>query len=258
MSEPGRTWRRNAVYLLVFWVALLALSLSVLSSVITPFLRTLQTQDVVSTSWAGYAVGSNLLLRQPAVVAVNGSWTVPAVNVSEDNRYSSAWIGIGGQSDHTLIQVGTEHDSLNGQAKYSAWYEMLPDNSIAIPEVAVSSGDRITASVSLVDTEENEWLVEIHNLSNGQGFSQIFTYNSSMLSAEWVVERPMVNNQTTTLTDFGSVTFTNATAQLRSKVGTISSFPNYAIVMSTAQNVKLTQVSPLSKDGSSFNVTYIG
>jgi hypothetical protein len=208
--------------------------------------------------WAGYAVASDSLVQQPVVVGLNGSWTVPAVNISADDRYSAAWIGIGGQFDETLIQVGTEHDSIDGQARYTVWYEMLPANSVPIPEVTISPGDNITASISLVDSDANEWLIKIDNLSNGQGFGQNFRYNSTRLSAEWIVERPLVNDQVTTLTDFGSITFTEAAAQVGDKVGSISGFPNYEIVMSNRQNVQLVTVSQLSSDGSSFIVSTVG
>jgi hypothetical protein len=243
------------VFLVVLWVILFLASLTVLSSVITPFLKSLQTQNVISFDWAGYAVASNPLAPQPIVVGVSGSWTVPRVAASTGDTYSAAWIGIGGQTDETLIQCGTEHDFTKGQERYSAWYEMLPANAINIPSITVSPGDKFTASITLANNT-NEWILEITNLSNGQGFKQNFIYNSSKLSAEWVVERPTVNNQVSELANFGSVTFTEAKAQLGTTVGTIRSFPNYEIVMENRENVPLASISGLSLDGSSFTVTY--
>ncbi|MFB3889596.1 MAG: G1 family glutamic endopeptidase [Candidatus Bathyarchaeia archaeon] len=256
MSQKRKNWKINIVFIFALWLILLFSSLTVLSAAVTPFLRNLQTQSVVSLDWAGYAAASSLIIQQPIVVGVNGSWTVPTVSVSTFDAYSAAWVGIGGQFDATLIQVGTEHDSLNGQESYSVWYEMLPDESVTIENVSIKPGDRIAAAISLLDSDANSWLIEIDNLSNGQSFHQTFIYNSTRLSAEWVVERPTVNNEITTLADFGNVIFTEASAQVGTTTGTIKSFPNYEIVMNNRQNTQLVEISTLSADGTSFSVTY--
>jgi hypothetical protein len=249
--------RTNLIFLVVLWVVLLVLSLTVLSSVIRPFLRTLQTQSVVSLDWSGYAVASSLIGQQPVVVGVNGSWVVPHVTVSAEDKFSAVWIGIGGQLDKTLIQCGSEHDSINGATQYMLWYEMLPDNSITIPEITVSPGDVINASINLVSGTSNEWLIEISDVTKGQSFRQTFAYNSSQLTAEWVVERPTVNSQVSSLADFGSVKFTGAHATLGSTVGTIRDFSNYEIVMQDLQNNQLVSVSRVSDDGMSFTVNFV-
>jgi len=190
------------------------------------------------------------------VNAVNASWIVPNVVVSGADAYSAAWIGIGGQSEKTLIQVGTEHDSIRGQAAYSAWYEMLPNNSITIRDMAISPGDFMTASIAKVNSATNDWRIQIADTTTGQIFNQVFAYNSSQLSAEWIVERPTVNNRLETLADFGSVTFTDAHVQLGSTTGTISTFAYYAVTMNDLQNAQLAAPSPLTSDGSSFTVTF--
>jgi len=59
---------------------------------------------------------------------------------------------------------------------------MLPEYSITIPEVTVRPGDKIVAAINLLDSDQNVWLIEIKNLSNGQGWSRSFVYNSSRLS----------------------------------------------------------------------------
>ena len=256
MTHHRRSWKTNAIFLIAFWLILLIASLTILSSVVTPFLRTLQTESLISLDWGGYGVSSNVLFPQAVVSSVSGSWTVPSVAITRSDTFSAAWIGIGGQTDSTLIQVGTEHDSLGGQAVYSLWYEMLPADSIAIPNINVSPGDEINASISLLSSSTNTWQITIQDVTTGQGFSQNFAYNSTRLTAEWIVERPTVNNQLSVLANFGSVTFTNANAKLSGTTGTISTFPNYEILMENRQNTQLVTVSNLSKDGSSFTVGY--
>jgi len=266
-SKPAKTpknacpinkcWQRPTV-LIAAWVVLLVSSLSIASFAVTPFLRVLQNQRTLSLGWSGYVVISDPLLERPSVVGINGSWTVPTIAPSASSVYSSTWIGIGGHTDDTLIQCGTEHDSSGGKTIYSAWYELLPDYSITIPEIKVNAGDNITAAINLVDSAQNLWLVEITNLSNKQTWTQTFTYNSSRLSAEWVVERPQLNNQLTTLANFGTVTFTGISARMAGTQGTLTTFPTNEVTMTNQKNTELTTISELSSDGSSFTVQYKG
>jgi hypothetical protein len=251
-----RRLRTNMVILIALWLILLIASLTVLSSVITPFLRSLRSTNISSLSWAGYVVSSDLLIRQPVMYSVSASWTVPTVTVSEVNAFSAVWIGIGGQSEGTLIQVGTEHDSINGQAFYSMWYEMLPDNSKPITNMTIFPGDVITASVSKDNSAGDAWRIQIADTTTGQSFNQVFAYNSSQLTAEWIVERPTVNDRLAVLTDFGSVTFTNAQAQLGGTSGSISAFASYAVAMGNTQGNYLASISPLNAAGTGFTVTY--
>ncbi len=261
MQKIRKKWITNPIVLVAIWLALLLASLTVLSSVVTPFLRNIQTQTLVSLDWAGYAVASNNLFPQPLVTGVNGSWTVPAVTPTAVDTFSAAWIGIGGQSDTTLIQTGSEHDSINGQAVYSLWYEILPASSITISSIQINPGDLISASITLVDAKTNSWLVEIDDVTTGgcftqNCFGQTMDYNSSKLTAEWIIERPTVNNQISNLANFSTVTFSQLSAQVGSKVGTVSDFSNYQVIMQDRQNNLLVAVSPLNRAGNSFSVTY--
>jgi hypothetical protein len=146
---------------------------------------------------------------------------------------------------------------LNGQRTYSAWYELLPYDAVTIDSLSISPGDKITASISLLDSTTNTWSIEIHDVIDGQSFQKNLIYDSSMLSAEWIVERPTVNNRIGTLADFGQVTFTDCTATIGNTVGTISSFPSVQVVMYNRQNIELVSVSPFTPDGSSFTVNYL-
>jgi hypothetical protein len=256
VERPRRSWKTNAIVLMVLWIVLLIGSVTILSAVVTPFLKTLQTQSLISLDWSGYGVSSNVLFPQPMVSSVRASWIVPRVTVSAFNTYSSAWVGIGGQAnlDPTLIQVGSEHNSIDGKPSYNLWYEMVPEYAIKIQNVTVSSGDKIFAEITLLDENTGTWLIVIKDETTGQGFSQNFVYNSSRLTAEWILERPTVNNQISTLANFGSITFSDAKAQFAATAGAISAFPNYRIILQTRENIDLVTISDLSKDGTSFTV----
>lgn len=236
---------------------LFAVSLSLLEVLLTTFLNTSQVSSVESLDWAGYTITGAASNPQQEVTAVTASWTVPAVADSTGDTFSAAWIGIGGFVDKTLIQTGTEHDSINGQAMYSVWYEMLPDDSVNIDAINVSPGDVISASILLLDSGTNEWTIQISDVTNGQGFSQNFIYNSNRLSAEWIVERPTVNNRISALADFGSITFTSMSVTVNQNDGAISNFPYSQVVMNNQQSVVLASVSSISSNGSSFTVNYL-
>ncbi|MFB3889546.1 MAG: G1 family glutamic endopeptidase [Candidatus Bathyarchaeia archaeon] len=220
---------------------------------------------VVSTAlnWAGYLVASDLVNPQPIVTGVSASWTVPTVVPTLSDAFSAVWIGIGGEFDRSLIQCGTDADSVGGQAVYSAWYELLPQYSITIDSMVISPGDQIQASITLSNANANQWVISLSDLTTRQSFQNTFTYGASMLSAEWIVERPNVNNVLSPLANFGTMTFTNCRATVNSTTGTIGSFQTNQIIMHALirpgnEFIPLVSVSNPSADGSSFTVSYIG
>jgi hypothetical protein len=221
------------------------------------FLGANLAQNLTSTDWAGYVVASDLINPQPLLRYVSASWTVPETEVSPRSTYSAVWIGIGGQRDDTLIQIGTEQDSAGGHAAYSAWYEMLPSDSVTIAAIKVSAGDRISASINLTDATTNQWELRITDVTKGQGFDETFSYDSYRLTAEWIVERPTVRNVISTLANFGTLTFNNLTAATDSQSGKPTAFSFSRITMYDRQNNQLVTVSSLSPDGSSFTMTYL-
>lgn len=258
LHRTQRGWRTSSVFLAFLWIIMLIVSLVLVASFLSAFFTHTLVQRLTSLDWAGYVVASDLVNPEPVIAGVSGSWIVPRVDVSPDDEFSVAWIGIGGQFDSTVIQTGTEQDSVNGNDTYSAWYELLPDESVTITALEVSPGDKITASISLVDSATNKWSIEIVDVTKGQRFQQNFLYNASRLSAEWIVERPTLSNGIiTTLANFGNVTFTDSRTSLNTAVGTISSFPSTQVIMQNRQNRQLVTVSSLTSDGSSFTVNYL-
>jgi len=241
MAQPQerKDWRKRAVVLTLVWILLFTASMYLLDLLHTTFENNPQGQGMLSRTWAGYVVDSDLEKPHEQVVNVNASWTVPRVSVYSTDTFSSAWIGIGGRFDKTLIQTGTEHDAVDGNEFYAAWYELLPDQAIRIPDMSISPGDLITASITLVNSDTDEWS------------------NSSRLSAEWIVESPTVEAQVSPLANFGTVTFTDAHVKIGANVGAIGSFSYSQVIMTNDLSVQLTAVSPLSAEGSSFNVTYL-
>jgi hypothetical protein len=218
-----------------------------------------QTDNLQSfrvSQWSGYIVASDIQNRSPVVSSVSASWTVPEVKPSENNTFSGVWVGIGGYGEETLIQTGTEQEYINGKLVYYAWYELLPDYLVRIPRLHVQPDDTITASISLINENASTWSIEISDVTRGEQFKKVVVYNSSRLSAEWIVERPKVNGTISTLADFGNVTFTECEATVDGITGAIGNF-SYAQLVMHDEDSSLVSVSPLNDDGSGFTVSYL-
>ncbi len=222
----------------------------------TPVLTIYPSQRLTSSDWSGYTVSTDLLSPQVAVTSVSGSWVIPEVAASAGNSYSAAWIGVGGQYDGALIQTGTVHSWVNGAANYMAWYELLPQNSVQL-SMTISPGDVMRASITLQDAASQTWVIEITDTSNGQTFKQSFSYNTTRLSAEWIVERPIVYNRSSTFASFGRITFKDCSAILSGRTGSITDFPHSTFSLIGRMNNYLDAVSDTSNGGSSFTVDFI-
>jgi hypothetical protein len=218
------------------------------------------------TNWAGYIATSDLQNPQATVTSVSASWTVPAVTISSQDTFSAVWIGIGGFFDKTLIQTGTEQDSIQGFSEYSAWLELLPQNSITIDNITISPGDQIKASIQLVDANTDQWSISLEDLTENQQYTGSFFYASSQLSAEWIVERPELTTRRsrgtlTSLADVGTVEFASCSTTVGGEIGTIGAFPAVQSIMyETVQpltgsgSTQLAAVSDLTDNGSGFIV----
>jgi Peptidase A4 family len=250
--------RRHVATWIMLWVLMLSVSFGLISVFVLHFLGGSVTQNLSSLDWAGYIIDSDSANPKPVVTSISGSWIVPEITPSQQNAFSATWIGIGGQSDQTLIQTGTEQDSIDGQPIYSAWYEALPDYSINISEINISAGDKITASISLTDSATNIWLVSIEDDSTGQRFEKTIFYESSRLSAEWIVERPTVDNVIGSLAQFNIITFTNLKATVDGVTAPVNNFPFSRVIMINRQNNQLASVSAFSAKTSSFSVSFQG
>lgn len=256
-SPPQKINSRTGVYLILL-IILLAAGAAVWFlrfNTGTPVLTFYPSQQLVSADWAGYTVSSDLASPQPVVTAVRGSWTVPEVSASAES-YSAAWVGIGGQYDETLIQTGTEHSWVDGQARYLAWYELLPADAVYL-NMSITPGDAMTASVTLQDSASDTWLIEIRNLSNNQVYQRSFLYNSTRLSAEWIVERPTINRVQFPLADFDSLTFTECSATVRGRTGGITSFPHSLVYLRGRMANDLVGISNVSADGISYTISFV-
>ncbi|MGA2621259.1 MAG: G1 family glutamic endopeptidase [Thermoguttaceae bacterium] len=219
-----------------------------------------------SSNWSGYAAETNLNgAASGSVTAVNGTWKVPTAtaNGSTSTAYSSVWVGIDGYSSSSVEQIGTDSDIVNGQAQYYVWYEMYPSASENVTGMTISAGDTINASVTYLTSgaHAGQFQLTITDASKTNDTFTIYQTASSAArsSAEWVVEAPSSTSGVLPLANFGSVTFTNATATINGKTGPIdsSTWQNASINMASGSTVEAS-TSGLTDSGaaSSFTVAH--
>ncbi|MDX6685823.1 MAG: hypothetical protein QOF26_1465 [Baekduia sp.] len=140
-----------------------------------------------SSNWAGYVVArSQVTFRH-----VSATWVQPAVTCTAGRAtYSATWVGLGGNSaaSPALEQIGTEADcSAGGTARYSTWYELVPDVSHSA-KLTLHAGDTVHASVAVAS---HVVTLKLSNLTRGTSATK--TLHASTVdvgSAEWIVEAP--------------------------------------------------------------------
>ncbi len=180
-----------------------------------------------SGNWSGYAATGGTFS------AVTGDWTVPTVTcLPSTTTYSSQWIGIDGYESGTVEQDGIEAGCLSGTPHYNAWYEMYGDEAVndgfEVPlsgsSYPVSPGDAMSASVSITGST---WTLSIADTTASWSYSIEIASPSpapARSSAEWIVERPEIDSSLSALSDFGSESFTGASATDGAASGAISAF----------------------------------
>ncbi|KUJ19065.1 uncharacterized protein LY89DRAFT_571522, partial [Mollisia scopiformis] len=165
---------------------------------------------VESTNWAGAAISTS------GVTEVTGTFTVPKPSVpsggSSSTEYcGAAWVGIDGYSDDDLIQTGVLWCIQNGEYLYEAWYEYLPASLVEYSGITVTSGSVVTVTATKTGTNSGTTKLT----SGGTTVTHTFTNQGSSLpgtSAEWIVEDFESNGSLVPFANFGTVTFTGASA----------------------------------------------
>jgi hypothetical protein len=193
-------------------------------------------QPAASQNWSGYVANTATGKR---FSSVNGSWVAPAVTCTGGSSYSAFWVGLGGSDSspgsavssaygsapgspsgsgqsQALEQAGTEADCTgSGQAKYFAWYELVPAAPVKLG-LTIKPGDHITTRVSVSGSTVT---INLSDATSGQSVNKTLTMsNPDTSSAEWIAEAPSSCSQGATncspmpLANFGNVKFSNATA----------------------------------------------
>jgi hypothetical protein len=225
-----------------------------------------------TVNWSGYAAAA---ATEPAPSTdsplafsdVTGSWTQPKARCLKGRSDAAAfWVGIGGfnEDSSTLQQLGTTAQcSSRGVATYFVWWEIVPTPEVRVP-MKVRAGDRVTAAVLVNGSKVT---MSIKNATRRTRFSTTVTISQRLdvSSAEWIAEAPSVCTrdgvcEVVPLTNFGSVTFSNAAATANQVSGTINhpAWLANPLQLVTDPSAGSAGASPgaLSANGRSFRVSW--
>ncbi len=185
---------------------------------------------------------------------MTGTWTVPQPDTNSGALGAdAAWVGIGGENSRDLIQAGTEETVLSsGRVRYDAWIEMLPQYSHPVP-LAVHPGDSVT--VSIAQQPDSSWKISFKNNTTGGAYDRTVQYSSSLSSAEWIEEAPSGRGGILPLDNFGSVSFSGASAAKDGQTVNLSQAGAQPITMINRNDQPLVSPSGVSADGSGFTLT---
>jgi hypothetical protein len=227
-----------------------------------------------SPVWSGLVVYQDARLFAAAPLLpyfiVSGAWYVPSVTGEPDIQDDSAfWVGMDGWDGpgaNDVLQGGTEQQAftfvfLGTQftiTNYYAWGEFFPFSEQLISNFPVSPGDYIVGQVIGIEPG-------LDSGSTGPGgtfFIQNFTAGTTALvhlfppkgtnfhgnTAEWIMERPLVNNSVTDLSNYAAASMFTAYASRAdfSVVNAAGNSESLNVTMVNANKTPLSEVLPLN------------
>ena len=186
----------------------------------------------VSTPASSYNWSGIVLEGAPGTYDwVSGEWHVPYVRGEDSKKaYSGMWIGLDGEPPSggdpgttDLVQCGTGQDAITFEtdssniniSTYYAWTQFIPQQQTAhqITNFKVNPGDHIWAQLYIADAGKMPSLsgyfgqMLMMNMTTSE-FTWVYTPVGSTRvigrAAEWIMERPKVNEQLTDLANYGS------------------------------------------------------
>jgi hypothetical protein len=226
-------------------VIAIAAALSATAGGATPSMRHGRNQRITnstSTNWSGYAVTGSRFTQ------VSATWKQPQATCS-GTAYSSFWVGLDGDTSSTVEQTGTDADCSGSTPQYYAWYEMYPKFPVNFGDT-VAPGDTMNASVTT--DGRGSFTLTISDTTLGWTHTVKAKLRSAKLaSAEVIAEAPSSSGGVLPLANFGTVGFTNATAN---NTTLTSSTPHIdPITMQSGSTVK---AQPSSISNGAFSVAW--
>lgn len=168
---------------------------------------------ITGSPWAGWTIYNDY--GNPNLYSVNnitGSWIVENVITTNATTYGAQWIGIGGEHDKALIQIGTTSNYCVGLVNFpycknatNAFWEIVANNSWPpsppIPiRRSIKPGDKIKASITLINGSSYPaslycynhspcWRLYLNDTSGGElPFINYTYFPTNTASADWIQE----------------------------------------------------------------------
>ncbi|GJE98819.1 peptidase A4 family-domain-containing protein [Phanerochaete sordida] len=203
-----------------------------------------------SSNWAGAVYNS----AAGTYKSVTASFVVPTPKSSGSggSQAASAWVGIDGDScGNAILQTGVDFNVDGGSVSFDAWYEWYPDYAYDFSGISFEAGDSVTLTVTASSTTKGTAVIT--NNSNGQSVSKSISSSSALCEqdAEWIVEDFEEGNSLVPFANFGTVSFTGASAKTAS--GSVG--PGSANIIDIQQNGKT--LTSVSTSNSGVTVKYI-
>ncbi|PYH47115.1 A4/G1 family peptidase [Aspergillus saccharolyticus JOP 1030-1] len=206
-----------------------------------------------SSNWAG------AVLVGTGYTAVTAEFTVPTPSVpsggsSREQYCASAWVGIDGDTcDTAILQTGVDFCIEGSTVSYDAWYEWYPDYAYDFSGISISAGDVIKVTVDA--TSKTAGTATVENVTKGTTVTHTFSGGVDgdlcEYNAEWIVEDFEEDDSLVPFADFGTVTFSSASAtKSGSSVG-----PSGATIIDIEQNNEV--LTSVSTSSSEVVVTYV-
>jgi hypothetical protein len=242
-GEALKTWQKAVSY----WK----------NSTAVPVLKETNQQAVTNSHWSGYvahpASGRHFVTAEATITQP----TYHAPTSGCEPGYLVSWAGIGGFKSNNLIQDGTEIDQ---GATYIPWYEWLGAagtiNITPMPDVTIHAGDQVFIYVTYEASNETVGFYIAD--SDGTGHSLVTSLGNGDFdgsTAEWIDERPLIDDAFPNLTNYGSDSWTGA--EVENDLG------DYVPAKNTASQTAVTMVGndgnlsvPGALGTSSFTDTY--
>ena len=180
------------------------------------------------SNWSGFQ------LRNGLFNLVTGAWNVPYAILGEPNTEvcASFWAGMSDANNVSLLQAGTESRLFTGFGNwtfhvYYAFSEYLPpqQSEQVITNLPVNPGDKVSVLIAL-QSSGNQAVTFFTNISTNEGVYFFIDVGSTFGygQAEWIMERPTINNTESDLAGYFLATMNNAWAALGTTDGGTASY----------------------------------
>jgi hypothetical protein len=189
----------------------------------------------------------------------DASWVLPTDRDTDGiHRESSHWVGIGGtNSSSILVQAGTFAKRQSGITSYCLFIEVFfpgdANNGRRCLQNVVHAGDRIYVHVHEVSGVGSYHVVDTQARIDRTFSIKDGHIGSSSESAEWILERPLVNG---TLSELAQTTVTFTGARAAGPGFNFIGLPNlghYFDVMETCDTlIQLAHPGPINASNNSF------
>ena len=176
--------------------------------------------SAASLNWSGGVLSDAVPSWGPG--SFEDSWAIfavptvarPPASTCKGWLYSSQWTGMDGVNANDVVQAGVDSDSYCTATRlvpnYEPWYEWYPAYTVYITNFAVKPKDMMVVIVKALSATlaafyvEDETTGDYVSLQSAAPAGTVYVGNS----AEWITERPEINNKLANLANYGSETYT--------------------------------------------------